>query len=88
MSQPSFRKRVESGLTVGVIGLGYVGLPLVITFGRRHRVVGFDIDASKVEALRRGQSYIRSVPAEPIAALVHDRRFEPTTDFARARECD
>ncbi len=84
----TFRERVQAGLTVGVVGLGYVGLPLVVTFGRRHRVVGFDIDATKVEALKRGQSYIRSVPAEPIAALVRDERFEPTTDFSRARACD
>ena len=49
---------------IGVIGLGYVGLPLVRLFALKgFRVLGFDIDPVKIEKLRRGESYIRSVPA-------------------------
>ncbi len=72
---------------VGVIGLGYVGLPLVRLFATKgFRVLGFDVDASKVEKLTRGESYIRSVPPAVVRKI--RRRFEPTTDFARLREAD
>lgn len=84
--------RLESRLrsrraAVGVIGLGYVGLPLVRLFATKgFRVLGFDIDAVKVEKLRRGESYIRSVSAETLRRI--RRRFEPTADFARLAEAD
>ena len=54
--------------TVGVIGLGYVGLPLVLRFGEvGFRVIGFDIDAAKIEQLNAGASYIQHVPAPRVA---------------------
>jgi UDP-N-acetyl-D-glucosamine dehydrogenase len=72
---------------VGVIGLGYVGLPLVRLFATKgFPVLGFDIDPSKIEKLRRGESYIRSVPAETLRRI--RRRFEATADFARLAEAD
>ena len=69
---------------IGVVGLGYVGLPLVLQFTEEgYRVIGIDIDAEKVAKLKRGQSYIRHIPA---AALARARRagFEPTADFRPA----
>ncbi|MFN3484132.1 MAG: NAD(P)-binding domain-containing protein, partial [Planctomycetota bacterium] len=81
-SPSSLASRLESRLrtrraTVGVIGLGYVGLPLVRLFASKgFRVLGFDIDTAKVEKLRRGESYIRSVPEETLRRI--RRRFEAT----------
>jgi len=72
---------------VGVIGLGYVGLPLVRLFASKgFRVLGFDIDQAKIERLQRGESYIRSVPSQTLRKL--RRRFEATSDFSRLREAD
>jgi UDP-N-acetyl-D-glucosamine dehydrogenase len=68
--------------TVGVIGLGYVGLPLVLRFGEvGFRVLGFDIDPDKVDRLNAGTSYIRQIPDERIAHLAAGGRFEATTNF-------
>ena len=73
---------------VGVLGLGYVGLPLATVFLRNgFRVVGLDTDAEKVAMLRAGRTYIKHIPDEAIAAAMASG-FEPTTDFAKARECD
>lgn len=68
---------------IGVIGLGYVGLPLVIGFGRAgFKVTGLDIDQTKVDKLSRGESYISHIPAESIRELVDSKMFEATTDFS------
>ena len=75
--------------TVGIIGLGYVGLPLALVMARAgFRVIGFDVDARKVEALARGESYIEDVRDDEIAPLVAEGRFEATLDFAALAECD
>ncbi|NDY41872.1 nucleotide sugar dehydrogenase [Dissulfurirhabdus thermomarina] len=72
---------------VGVIGLGYVGLPLALAFCRAgFRVTGFDVDEEKVRRLARGESYIRHVPSDRISAC--GDRFTPTADFARLAEVD
>ena len=74
---------------VGVIGLGYVGLPLVrATTDARFRVTGFDIDPGKVAQLSRGRSYIRHIPDAAIRPLLDSGRFQATSDFARVREQD
>ncbi|HWI25964.1 MAG TPA: nucleotide sugar dehydrogenase, partial [Stellaceae bacterium] len=74
---------------VGVIGLGYVGLPLVSALtANGFTVVGFDIDASKVAALNSGRSIIRHIPHEAIAAIVAQRRFRAVTDFAELAQVD
>jgi UDP-N-acetyl-D-glucosamine dehydrogenase len=74
---------------VGIIGMGYVGLPLAWTFSdAEFTVVGFDIDPAKVEALEAGRSYIRHIPSEAIAAMGEAERFTATTDFARLAETD
>lgn len=74
---------------VGVIGMGYVGLPLVMHFTRAgFRVLGFDVLPERVAALNAGQSYIRHCPAEAIREMVATGRFEATDDMARTREAD
>jgi len=74
---------------VGVIGMGYVGLPLVQVFcDKGFNVVGFDIDKSKVERLSNGISYIKHIPSDAIAGLVASGRFQATTEYARLREMD
>ena len=74
---------------VGVIGLGYVGLPLVQAFTRvGFRVTGFDVDSDKVQKLAAGQSYIGHIPASQIAELLASGLFVPTTDFTKLRDVD
>ena len=67
---------------VGVIGLGYVGLPLAVEFARAGlTVTGLDVDSGKVAAINRGDSYIPDVPGSEVAALVSSGRLSATTDF-------
>jgi UDP-N-acetyl-D-glucosamine dehydrogenase len=76
-------------MTIGIIGLGYVGLPLAARAGRiGFGVVGFDVNREKVERINRGESYIADVPAAAIGELREQRRLEATTDFRRLRACD
>jgi len=83
-------KKIETKQAViGVVGLGYVGLPLVREFTRGGaRVVGFDVDPAKVKALKAGESYIEHIPAELIREMGRSGVFEATTDFARLDEPD
>ena len=81
--------------TIGVIGLGYVGLPLSATFAEGgFDVIGFDVDRAKVEALQRGESYIRHIPAERLQPLLRDQTtdsghsFHATDDFDLLARCD
>ncbi len=72
---------------VGVIGLGYVGLPLIIEFVKAgFCVTGFDIDETKVISLKSGKSYIKHINAESIETILD--RFEPTTDFSKLPDMD
>ena len=82
--------RIESGeAVIGVLGLGYVGLPLVLAFiDAGFSVLGFDVDREKVASLQGGRSYIRHLADEAIQAVVTAGRFEPTTDFSRLGEAD
>jgi UDP-N-acetyl-D-glucosamine dehydrogenase len=73
---------------VGVIGLGYVGLPLAKAFVEGgFPVLGFDIDERKIELLERGESYLGHIPAAAIAGL-KEKRFSATSDFCRLKEAD
>jgi UDP-N-acetyl-D-glucosamine dehydrogenase len=85
-----FRKAVHDRTArVGVIGLGYVGLPLLELFSTKgFPVLGLDIDPAKVERLRAGQSYIGHIASERVRALLDTGLFEATTDFARLVEAD
>ena len=74
---------------VGVIGLGYVGLPLVREFTRGGmKVLGFDVDPGKVKSLSAGRSYIEHIPGAVVKSMVRGGRFEATTDFDRLSEPD
>jgi UDP-N-acetyl-D-glucosamine dehydrogenase len=74
---------------IGVIGLGYVGLPLIRAFtAAGFRCLGFDVDQSKVDKLKAGQSYIKHIDSAAIAQLIRDRKFEPTADMGRLKEAD
>src|SRR4051812_40583846 len=81
-------KLAERSAVIGIVGLGYVGLPLALRFSEvGFRVLGIDIDATKVEALNAGRSYIELIKAASIAAA-RKKSFEATADFARARDAD
>ena len=74
----------DKSAVIGIIGLGYVGLPLVLRFAEvGYRVLGFDIDQDKIDKLKQGRSYIKHIPSEPIAeacgerAVRRDDRFQP-----------
>ncbi|HXY79525.1 MAG TPA: nucleotide sugar dehydrogenase, partial [Candidatus Bathyarchaeia archaeon] len=76
-------------IKVGIIGCGYVGLPLALRFADvGQRVTGFDLDQTKVEKLNAGQSYIQHIPSVKICEHVKANRFDATTDFTRLREMD
>src|SRR6202047_2729612 len=78
-----------SQLRVGVIGCGYVGLPLGLRFAEAgHRVTGFDTDPAKVEKLNRGQTYIQHIPQSKIQQFVQSNHSGATTDFSRLAEMD
>jgi len=73
---------------IGIIGLGYVGLPLALRFAEKGlHVTGFDVDPIKPEKLHRGESYINYISSESITAALA-QGFEATTDFTRLGECD
>jgi UDP-N-acetyl-D-glucosamine dehydrogenase len=91
----------QHNVVVGVLGLGYVGLPLVRAFtqGRSSngtasleraglRCIGFDVDPAKIKKLLAGQSYIKHIPSAYVKELVASKRFDATTDFSRLQECD
>jgi UDP-N-acetyl-D-glucosamine dehydrogenase len=74
---------------VGVIGQGYVGLPLALVFCEAgFPVTGFDLDPVKVAALGRGESYIKHIGPERVKKAVASGQFQATTDFDRLRDCD
>jgi UDP-N-acetyl-D-glucosamine dehydrogenase len=92
-SKPAYLEQLTARLSertalIGIIGLGYVGLPLTLRYAEAgFRVLGIDIDGSKVERLNRGESYINHIPAADIARA-RSQGFEATTDFTRAGEPD
>ncbi len=74
---------------VGVIGLGYVGLPLVVEFGNGGFVsTGFEVDARKADTINRGESYIPDVPTSHVAELVAAKKLSATTNFDLLKEQD
>ena len=76
-------------LKIGIIGCGYVGLPLALRFADvGQRVTGFDTDQEKITKLNAGQSYIQHIPADKINQHVQGKRFNATTDFSKLREMD
>ena len=83
------QKIEEKTFKVGIIGLGYVGLPLGLEFTENEfSVLGFDLDNSKIEHLTDGKTYIKHIPSERIKSSVDLGRLEATTDFSRLPEVD
>ncbi len=83
-------KRIKSkDAVIGIIGLGYVGLPLGLEYAAKgFKVVGFDVDESKIPRLMRGESYIKHISSEKIKSVVDSGKFEATADFSRLSEVD
>ena len=74
---------------IGIIGCGYVGLPLALRFADVGQIVtGFDLDQTKVDKLNAGQSYIQHIPADKISQHVNAKKFSATSDFAKLRDMD
>src|ERR687889_643534 len=90
MVKDELLKLIESkSARVGVIGLGYVGLPLAVEFARRGlRAVGFEVDARKAESINRGESYIGDVHSSDLADVVKAERLHATVNFDELAECD
>ena len=82
-------KTKDRSALCGVVGLGYVGLPLVIEFVRAgYKVIGFDVSQKVVDLLNDGRSHIKDVPASVVAEAVRSGKFVATTDLTRLREPD
>jgi UDP-N-acetyl-D-glucosamine dehydrogenase len=89
MSQSLEQKINDQSAVIGIIGLGYVGLPLMSAFVKAgFRTIGFDVDQKKVDMLKAGQSYIKHIDAAKVSALIEEGRFDPTSDVSRMAEAD
>ena len=76
-------------VTVGIIGMGYVGLPLVLRFCEEgFQILGFDVDSKKVTALKKGKSYLKSIPSSRISQFIRSKLLDVTDDFSRLDEPD
>ena len=74
---------------IGIIGLGYVGLPLISAFiNAGFKTMGFDVDQTKVDSLLAGKSYIKHIASEDIAGWIEKDQLEPTSDMSRMSEAD
>lgn len=88
MKEDVINKFQNKTAVIGIIGLGYVGLPLMLRYSEiGFKVLGIDIDVDKVTKLNRGESYIEHIPSSKIKQS-HDNGFEATIDFARSSEAD
>jgi UDP-N-acetyl-D-glucosamine dehydrogenase len=82
-------KAADRSALVGIVGLGYVGLPLAMEMARGgYRVLGFDLSARVVDGITAGRSHIQDVPSEGLSGYVRDGRIAATTDLTRMREPD
>jgi UDP-N-acetyl-D-glucosamine dehydrogenase len=89
MKQELLKKIDDKTFVVGVIGLGYVGLPLNLCFAEKgFRSIGFDIDKTKVDSLNAGKSYIKHIPSDRIKKAGDSGFFSATTDYSKMKECD
>jgi len=89
MLEKLVRKIENREAVIGVVGLGYVGLPLVREFSAGGaRVLGFDVDEKKIRKLLAGRSYIDHIPSSTVKEIVSQGRFDATTDFSRLAEAD
>lgn len=83
------RKLKEKSTVIGIVGLGYVGLPLAVAFSQAgSKVVGFDIQQKRVDLVNKGQSYIVDIDSKSLSAAVADNLLEATTDQSRLKDVD
>ncbi len=84
------KSKIESKTArVGVVGLGYVGLPLAMEFAKAgFSVTGIDLMQAKVDGLNRGQSHIQDIPSAEVAKFVEGKQFRATSDFSVVSELD
>ena len=88
MKNITIQKFADKTAKIGIVGLGYVGLPLMLRYvDIGYQVLGFDIDTNKVDKLNKGESYIEHIPSDKIAAASNSL-FEATTDFSRIGEVE
>jgi len=89
LSERMRRRISDHTAVIGIIGMGYVGLPLALTFSEKgFRVLGFDVDRSKIDALQLGESYIKHLEGERLKAARASGRLAATAEFARLSETD
>ena len=89
MDSQLLQKIQNQSARIGVIGLGYVGLPLIDAFfSAGFTCLGFDVDAGKVEKLSRGRSYIKHISSDQVQRWLDNGQFEATADMTRLREAD
>src|SRR3989442_7441781 len=82
-------KAADRTALIGVVGLGYVGLPLALEFVRAgYRVVGFDVNQATIAGLNQGRSHIQDVPTQRLAEAVRARTFAATSDLSRLNDPD
>ena len=82
-------KIAKRDITCGVVGLGYVGLPLAVEMGKAGlRVIGFEVSPRIVERVNAGESHIKDVAAADVQALRASGKFDATLDMQRLAECD
>ena len=89
MDQKLIKKIEDKSAVIGIVGLGYVGLPLALRFTETgFNVIGFDIDPTKIKILEAGQSYIKHIPSERVKRAVTEKNLAVTTDFSQAKKAD
>ncbi len=89
LKQELLNKINSKSAVIGIIGMGYVGLPLALTFAEKEfNVLGFDIDEKKIPLLNKGESYIKHIPSSRIQHQVSSNRFTATSDFSKLIDVD
>ncbi|WP_425508196.1 nucleotide sugar dehydrogenase [Sulfuriroseicoccus oceanibius] len=89
MAMQLLEKIQSKDAVIGIVGLGYVGLPLMLAFSAKgYHSVGFDIDQSKVDSIKAGESYIDHIDSAPLGTGVSNGLIDATTDFSRIAEVD
>ncbi len=84
-----FMERLRNGsAVVGVIGMGYVGLPLALEFAHRFKVIGFDVDASRVAGINAGKSHVGDVESAALGSMIESGAMSASDDFALLKDCD